>query len=152
VDLERFAALDHLRAPAVARTGRELSLAILARLVFEGNETEEAKRGLTALAEPVVRQSPAWTAGGLFGGPADWARLNYGLEAVSGRGAASWQRAARNMVRERQVASDEAEAVRGSWDPAHLEGNGIGRIRLAACCLGVLHYRCYDILRLVGPR
>ena len=128
------------------------SLAILARLVFEGNKTEEAKRGLSVLAEPVVRQPLTWAAGGTFGGPADWARLNFALEAVYDEDAAIWQGDARRLVRQRQITADDAETLRGSWDPTQLGGRALGPIRLTACCLGVLYYRCYAMLRVAGPR
>lgn len=152
VDLRQFSSLEVWRTASLDATGRDVALAILTRLVFDGNDTKEARRDLQRLAEPVVRQPLSWTVGDPGDEPADWSVLNFSLEAVPGKAAHEWQRAARRLVKDRQAGPDTAETVRGSWDPETLSPYSGGRIRLTAHCLGVLWHRCYGTIVVVSRR
>lgn len=151
VDLRRLAPLDLRRTSEGITSGRDLAPAILARLVFEGNDTKEARAKLQTLAGPILRKPLSWTTDSSFGGPADWVALNFALEAVRGKEAAAWQKAARCLIRSKQEGRSVTATLRGSWAPGALSGYSAGRIRLTTLCLGVLWYRCYDMLIVEGP-
>ncbi len=151
VDLRRFDRLRRWRQPSDARAGRDVANAILTQLVFEGNDTPEARAALRTLAGPVLASPLAWSVGPPHGAPEDWAALNRMLEGVGGTAPDCWQRAARRLVIDRQALLPNGLRRGGRWDPAMLDAYDGGSIRLTVACEGVLYARDYDSLTVPSP-
>jgi len=142
-----------MRTPAHVLRGSDVGCAILARLLFEGNDTAAARRDLRRLVSPILEKPLTWTTETSFGGLDDWALLNFALEAVGGKAAVAWQKTARGLVVDMQEGRETDTASRGSWDPNGLPGSSDGRVLLTTHGLGVLRRTsCYSMLIVEGPR